>query len=77
MKTPIQQNEITLNGVRYVLSVPFRSWVGDSGEQLSEGPFYESEPPSDKYQYMPDLAFLQGVTNEPMAMHVIWKRNGQ
>lgn len=77
MKTPIQPNEITLNGVRYVLSVPFRSWTGTVGESLSEGPFYESVPKDPGFVYMPDLAFLQGVTNEPMAMHVIWKRNGQ
>lgn len=39
---------------------------------ITEGPFYVPVP-SDGYMYLPDLAFCEGLTDQPGVMHRVGK----
>ena len=59
-----QPSQIAWNGNLYVLAVPHREWTGSVGETRSIGPLYEKVPPDLTYQFMPDLAYLEGITGD-------------
>ena len=77
-----QPRQIAWNGCLFVLAVPYREWIGTVGETRSVGPFYEKVPPNPDAQYMPDLAYLEGVSGDdehpvPGCMHKIERIAGE
>lgn len=67
MIEPKQPTRITFGGRKYRRAVKFR--VIDDAVGISIGPLYRSEPDTPGVLFMPDLAFLKGISTEPSSMH--------
>lgn len=69
MKKVKQPKMLRCNGRLYALVSKHR--VIDASAGITEGPLYKSAPETQGVLFMPDLQFLQGITDEPSSMHPI------
>lgn len=69
MITPKQPTRITFDGWKYRRAIKFR--VIDDAVGISIGPLYRSHPDTPGVLFMPDLAFLKGISKVPSSMHRI------
>lgn len=62
-----QPKMLKCSGNLYARVSKFR--VIDNEAGITEGPLYKSAPETPGVLFMPDLRFLQGITQEPSSMH--------
>lgn len=64
---------LVVDGVKYRLAVPWQQLPAQGQELRSIGPHYESEPPDPLFMFMPDIGYVEGLTDAPVHMWKLYK----